>query len=108
MVGGAPSHDPQIRTEGVKVIVAAILPKGTAQAGYAAHNTLRVTANNLIRAAVGVTIDGCSDFAANATMGLDAAANDTSLYGDGLHPVDAGHAILEPIAPVAINELLAA
>lgn len=96
----------QLRARGYYVGVATILPKGSSQSGYATHNTRRATANTKIVAAIGTHADFLIDFAGNATMGLDAAANNTTYYGDGLHPTAAGHVILETIYRSAVNAAL--
>ncbi len=46
----------------------------------------RAIVNQALRDAVGTEIDAVCDFAANATIGDDADADDTSKYYDGLHP----------------------
>jgi lysophospholipase L1-like esterase len=96
----------QLRSRGYYVGVGTILPKGTVVSGYATHNTRRATANTKIAAAVGTHCDFVIDFAANATMGPDAAANNATYYGDGLHPTATGHGILEGIYRTAINAIL--
>lgn len=96
----------QLRARGAYVGIGTILPKGSSQSGYAEHNTLRATANASIAAAVGTHLDFVIDFAADATMGPDAAANNATYYGDGLHPTAAGHTILEAIYRAAVNALL--
>jgi len=75
------------RTDGAKIVVGTILPKGTSQAGYAAHNTGRATFNALLKAAQGSQVDAVADYDSTA-LGTDAAANDTTLFSDGLHPTD--------------------
>lgn len=96
------------KNAGAKVGVATILPKGTAAAGYASHNSKRAVANPLIRAAVGTQFDFVIDFAANADMGTDADANNTAKYSDGIHPTSAGHVFLEVIYRAAVNPWLVA
>jgi hypothetical protein len=86
------TYTDQVRATGAKVAVATILPQQVAgqAANNTLHNTRRVEANKLIRAAVGSRIDAVIDFAADPVMGPDAAASNTALYGDGLHPTDGG------------------
>ncbi|MEK7602223.1 MAG: peptidoglycan-binding protein [Patescibacteria group bacterium] len=88
------SYVATIKATGAKVAVATILPQqiANASANNALHNTRRVEANNIIRAAVGGKIDGVIDFAADPTMGPDSAAANTTLYYDGLHPTDGNSA----------------
>ena len=86
------------RAAGWKVVLCTV-PPGTASGFNAARNL----ANTTLRTWVGVHADALCDFAADPTMGPDAAASDTSLYGDGEHPTAAGQAILEPIYRAAIN-----
>lgn len=96
-----------LRARGVTLGIATILPKGSSQGGFALHNSARATANTQIRSLLGVKYDFLIDFAADATMGSDAAANNTSLYGDGLHPTATAHSTyLEPIYRAAVNAQL--
>lgn len=68
-------------------------------------NTNRATANPLIVGLEGTDTDDTVDFAADGTMGPDAAASDTDLYPDGKHPSDTGMANLEVIYRPVINGL---
>lgn len=78
------------------IIIWTILPRTAAAApGF---NALRNTANTTIRTWVGTHCDVVVDFDLT-TMGPDAAASDTSLYGDGVHPTLAGQRLL--YAPIA-------
>jgi hypothetical protein len=76
-----------------------------------ATNTNRAAFNKIIRAAVGTKIDAVYDFAADPVMGPDAAACDTTLYKDGLHPTDfgpgSGQSRLELIYAPVVDALLA-
>jgi lysophospholipase L1-like esterase len=94
------------RAAGWTVGVATILPKGSAQSGYATHNSARATVNAAILAAVGTECDFSIDFAGDATMGPDAAGNNVALYSDGLHPTATAHeTYLEPIYRAAVNAI---
>jgi hypothetical protein len=68
-------------------------------------NTRRNTANPLIRDFVNVPIhaDYICDFAADPTMGPDAACLDLSLYSDGVHPTLLGQQTLEGVYRAVIN-----
>lgn len=88
------------RAAGWKVVAATILPSTNASV-----TAKRGTVNTALRSWVGVHADAIADFAADATMGPDAAASDTTYYADGVHPTAAGHALLEPIMTAAINGL---
>jgi lysophospholipase L1-like esterase len=68
-----------------------------------AFNAARAQVNTAIRTWVGTAIDRLADFALDATMGPDAAASDTSLYSDGIHPTALGHSLLEPVYRAAVN-----
>lgn len=50
-------------------------------------------------------VDAIADFAADPTIGPDAAGSNTTYYGDGTHPTDACIAIMEPIYRAAVNGL---
>lgn len=78
------AYTAQWKALGAKVVVGTVLP----QCNNAAHNARRVAANAAIRAAVGNQFDAVADYAADPVMGPDAAACNTSLYKDGLHPTD--------------------
>ena len=105
------------RATGAKVIVGTIL--GQCQVGNLNNvngrtNTNRVPVNAGIRAAVGTKIDGVYDFAADPVMGTDAAACDTNLFVDGLHPTSGlwnildGQERLAPIYATAVDRALGA
>jgi hypothetical protein len=72
---------------------------------YPNFNVDRNQVNAAIRTWVGLHADAIVDFAADPTMGPDAACLDTTLYQDGLHPTDHGHSILEPIFAAVINAM---
>lgn len=84
---------------GWKVIMCTITP--STAVGF---NAARNTQNTAIRADPSF-YDALSDFAADPTMGPDAAASDTSLYSDGKHPTNLGHSILAPIWRAAFDSL---
>ena len=103
------------RAAGTKIAVATILARRvpTSPIHDAKHNTNRIEANNLIRAAVGVEIDAVIDFAADPVMGTDDAPLDKTLFYDGLHPTNAcamgcgGQGRLAVIYKAAVDGLLA-
>ena len=78
------------KATGAKIALGTILPQCVAgqDVNNAAINANRVPINDAIRAAVGTKIDAVIDYAADPVMGPDAAACDTTLYMDGLHPTD--------------------
>jgi hypothetical protein len=47
------------------------------------------------------------DFAANPTIGPDAAAQNKALYPDGLHPSDAAQSTMATIYGPVVDKLLA-
>jgi hypothetical protein len=72
----------------------------------ATFNARRAIVNSAFRTSwVGVHADAIADFAADPTMGPDAAASNTTYYADGVHPTAAGQAILETIIRPVINGL---
>lgn len=90
------------RAAGWKVIVATLLP--STDVGF---NAARNPANTWLRANWGDFADALCDFAADPTMGPEAAAGNDSLYSDGTHPTAAGEALLAPIARTALAGVLA-
>jgi lysophospholipase L1-like esterase len=86
-----------------KTVLGTILPRGTAN-----HNTNRNAFNAIVTAggwAAANNVDAIADFAAQATMGPDAAYLNATYYGDGVHPTAAGYALLEPVFRSAVNGL---
>jgi lysophospholipase L1-like esterase len=84
---------------GMKIVLATLLPQ--VAAGF---NTFRNSVNTLIHGDNSY-YDALADFAANATMGCDSCAANTTYFPDGEHPSVAGHAILGPIARAAIQSV---
>lgn len=91
-----------IRASGGLVVIATLLPNS---AWNTTQQTTRNDLNTLIRTNWASFADALSDFASNVTMGPQAAASNTSLYGDGLHPTRLGHSYLAPDAIAAISSL---
>lgn len=92
------------RTAGWLVALCTLTPQ-TAVVN-ATFNTARATFNTIVRGwGSGLHYDALIDFAADATMGPDAAAANTALYGDGEHPTDAGYANLKAIAAPILNAM---
>ena len=86
-----------------KTALATVLPSTATN-----FNAWRNTVNATIKAAGFTTtysIDAIIDFAADATMGPDAAAANTTYYADGIHPTTAGQAALEPVYRAVVNAL---
>lgn len=96
----------EMRAWGYYIGLCTVLPSD--QSGY---NTKRNVVNDEIRLwttggsiVPGVHADFIIDFAADATMGPDAAASDTGLYYDGTHPTDAGHIVLQDVFTQALED----
>ena len=78
-------------------------PTPRTQAGF---NTERAAVLSTMRGWEGDgVVDDIIDFAADSTMGPDAAASNTSLYSDGLHPTATGQQNLANIAATVLNAL---
>lgn len=91
------------KATGWKVVLGTLLPQN--EVTNVGFNSRRNTANSLIRADNSF-YDVLADYAADATMGGDSAASNTTYYVDGVHPTAAGHQILGNIAAAAINSIL--
>lgn len=89
-----------------KIALGTVLPRNNAP-----FNVLRNAYNAIITGtgwAAANGVDGIMDFAADATIGPDAAALDVGLYPDGIHPSQSVHTTyMEPIARAVLNSLLA-
>jgi lysophospholipase L1-like esterase len=95
------------RAVGWKVVWSTVLPSTRAgNTGGGGFNAQRATLNTSIRGDTSF-YDALADFAADATMGPDAAASNATYYSDGTHVTLAGHQILAPIAATAINSIMA-
>lgn len=86
------------RAAGWTVVLCTVLP--STAAGF---NANRNTANATLSTWVGTHCDALCDFAAEATMGPDAAASNATYYSDGTHPTAAGQALLEVVYRAAVN-----
>lgn len=89
------------RAAGWTILLCTITPST-----FAGFNTKRNDANTLIYGDTSF-YDGLADFAADATMGPDAAASDTLLYSDGTHPTATGQGHLKTVWEAALTALLA-
>jgi hypothetical protein len=79
-----------IRASGAKVAVGTVLPQYHASSPdyNRRFNARRAEVNQALRSLVGSRIDAVIDYAADPEMGSDAAAMNTALYSDGVHPTD--------------------
>jgi hypothetical protein len=82
--------------------VALCTPTPATTSGF---NTQRALVLSTMRGWVGTKCTAIIDFAADATMGPDAAASNGTLYSDGLHPTTTGQNNLEAIARTVLNGL---
>lgn len=90
-----------MRDDGWLVAVGTVTP--STMAGV---NGKRSTINAAIRTWVGTHCDAVFDFAADATIGTDAAASNPTYYPDGTHPSALTQSTyMEPIYRAAINAL---
>lgn len=77
---------------GYKVVVCTLLPR--ADGPWTGAMEAERDAYNAAVAGNAAAADAVLDLTANPTMGPDAAASDTTLYGDNLHPTSLGYAWL--------------
>jgi lysophospholipase L1-like esterase len=88
------------RTAGWTVGICTILPQSAAHTGF---NTFRNAVNTAISGWVGTHCDFIIDFAANSTIGTDAAGDNATYYPDGEHPSAACYTIMETVYRAAVN-----
>ncbi len=95
------------RSSDFKKIACTILPSTRAVDGGdpPSFNTRRNSVNDVIRTWVGVHVDAVCDFAANPTIGPDAAASDGDKYGDGIHPSHATQLVMATVMLATLNSL---
>lgn len=80
---------------------------GNGQTGtYGPFDTWRTTVESTYATWVGGRVDRICDFHGDATMGPNAAASNTALYSDGVHPTNAGQANLEAIMRPVLTSLI--
>lgn len=90
---------------GVKIIVATVEPATAAIRPN--QNAYRAVVNPLIRAAVGNQIDAILPFGDHPIIGTDAAASDTGLYPDGLHPNAAAYTYYHEVYADVLDAVVA-
>ena len=116
------AYTDKMRAKGYKVALGTVLPQCRPNTATNSNNVafsiehnlvLRAIVNPLIRTGVGTHIDAVIDYAADPVIGTDAAACNTSLYYDGLHPTDGcgmgcgGQGKLAVIYTAVVDRLLA-
>jgi lysophospholipase L1-like esterase len=102
------AYTDSLRAQGYKVAMGTILPQNINGIAYMTEfNRRRPLANAAIRAAVGTHIDAVIDFAADPTIGPDAAAQNKALYPDGLHPSASAQATMATVYGPVVDQLLA-
>jgi lysophospholipase L1-like esterase len=89
---------------GWTVVVCTLLPSGNQSTHYLAYLAWRNAVNPLIRSDPSF-YDAVCDFAADPTMGPDAAGDDLSLYYDTLHPSQLGQNNLAAILNTVFENL---
>ena len=97
-----------LRAAGYKVLVATQLPISAAMQVYgdltvAQWDAWRAAVKTGLVGAIGTHINGIIDFAADPIMGSQAAVEATTYYQDGVHPTDAGQALLRTVYTAAVN-----
>lgn len=93
-----------------RIAVLTVLPRSDASLTapqIVSHNTQRAIYNSAVTSTfTGLYCDGVIDQAANATIGPDAASNNTTLYPDNLHPAVATHTTyILPLAKTVLDAL---
>ena len=99
------------KARNIKVAVGTVLPICMPQmpAYNDTHAARRPIVNAVIRSAVGSRIDAVIDYAADPTIGSDAAACDTRWYGDGMHPTkhaSGGQGVMARVYTRAVDDLI--
>src|SRR5262249_47764498 len=92
------------RNAGYQVVVVTILPRsdGATPSGFEAN---RQTVNTSIRNGIASFGTVVADAGADATIGVAGASSNATYYGDGLHLLSAGDAILASVVKTAIDTL---
>lgn len=97
------------RATGYKVVACTILPRSNAGmvAGLAGFETTRAAFNADIVKNWAMHADALADVAAIPGMGAAGDSDNTKYYSaDKIHPITAGHALLEPVYLAAVKGLL--
>jgi lysophospholipase L1-like esterase len=86
----------------IKIVLCTVTPRTDST-----FNTNRAVLNSWITtsAVSGGWADAIADFAGDATIGADASASNATYYRDGLHPTDAGFAVMAPIFASAVGSI---
>ncbi len=97
------------RTKGYKVAVSTILPRSDATALANNFEAARTTFNADLLANWASHADALANIAGISGMGAAGDSNNTTYYSpDKVHPIAAGHALMEPVYRAAVAGLLAA
>jgi hypothetical protein len=97
------------RATGWKVVACTVLPRSDPDmgAGLAGFETARTTFNASVVANYASHADALANVAAITGMGAAGDSNNTTYYSvDKIHPIAAGHALLEPVYRAAVASLL--
>ena len=94
------------RATGWKTVACTILPRSDAAATTGSFEAARIAFNADLRAHA-ASYDALADVAAITGMGAPGDSNNTTYYSpDKVHPIAAGHALLEPVYRAAVAGLL--
>lgn len=96
------------RAAGWRVVLTTILPRSDTMAvSQSAYNAARAFTNTDLAANWHLHADAFADTRGVTHLGADGDSNDTTYFGaDKIHPVNAGHALLEPVFTTAILSVL--
>ena len=99
--GNMTSYVAAAHATGWKVIVGTMLPRN----GWSGNQITEQGACNTLIRANSAGADAIADYAADATMGVQANTTNTAYYADGTHPTSLGYGYLAIIEAAAVNGL---
>lgn len=89
----------------LKIIVHTIMARLDQSDGGTQFLSDRAVVNPTLLSWVGTHCNASADWASDATMGTNTAPNNTTYFGDKVHPTEAGYTLLEPYTRNAINSV---
>jgi len=95
----------QIKATGAKVVISTNLPQHQLNVDYNVQfNRRRTELATILRSATWA--DGLADYAADTTIGGDAAATQMTLFNDGVHPTEQGQRVLANVYKPRMDALV--
>jgi hypothetical protein len=88
---------------GWTIVITTPLPQDSTRTNFMAYRPGLITT---VRSWIGTYASACIDWAADPTIGTIAAGNNTTYYGDGIHPTTTGRGIMSNVAAPVLDTFI--